>query len=278
MPVRSFPIYLLTYDECVEAAVRICKAIAPSAEKSASPQRLLSMTEELVSEFNNVLGISRSNPLTAVLAEKDSARDSILGNFIKYIRGAQSHHEEEKAQAAAKLYRLIKQYRFDIKSGSYAAESTRIRSLLTELEQDEELKAAVELIGVGQVVIDLRRAQMEFETAHEELLASKAQISAASTLGRIVKPLRKDIRHLLNLIDAFHAMYPDEWNDTVNELDEIVVELASRAKGRRTRGENEKEEEEEPNGENGENNEEQDMANVTALPQTQAESGSDHGK
>lgn len=273
MPVRSFPVYLLTYDECVEAAVRIGRAIAPSAEKSASPQRLLTMVEELVSEFNNVLGLSRSNPLTAVVAEKDTIRDSILSNFVKYIRGAQSHHDEEKAQAAAKLYRLIRQYGFDVKSSSYAAESTRIRSLLTELEL-EDLRSAVELIDVGQVVIDLRRAQMEFETAHGELVASKVQNSTSSTLGKIITPLRKEIRHLLNLIDAFHLMYPDEWNDTVNELNEIIVELASRAKSRRTRDEHEKEEEEEPNGEVEEIGEEQDMVRTTDIPLNQTESES----
>jgi len=245
MAVKSFPVSILIAEECAEAGVRINTTLSPYAATDTNLGRLLVAMSTIVNDLHRALTLSRKKPLTQEILEKDAARGRIYGNLVKFIRGEQSHHLPEKAQAASLLYGILKQHGLGIHHGSYAVESTRLRGLFVDFDLSPQKEAAVTL-GIEEAILELKQAEEEFSVVHNQLIDAKAGIEDIPTISEIADPLRVYLRTILNYLSGLELADPATWAGVVNEINEITIELTAQARSRKTRRKNDEEEEPPP--------------------------------
>lgn len=242
MSLKSIPVYLFNAGECAECSADFSTVLFPFATEDPTLKKLLDDTEAIAAQIRTGLGIGRSNKLTAYVGEKDSLRDHIHGELIKFVRGEQSHRIKEKAAAAQLLYGIIRQFGTKISVDSYAVESTKIRGLLAEFNRDDA-KAAIELLDIGPTVEELRLAELEFDAAHLELINSRANVGSIPKVSQLLNPIRRRLNIVVGYIAGCETAFPDRWEAPVADLNRIITELSARARARQTRA---KEEETEP--------------------------------
>lgn len=245
MPLKNLISSRLNGEESAECAERFNSVLAPIAPTDPTTLKLLDMIIALAIQLRTALGISRANSLTKAVTEKDAERDRAHHDLTKYLRGMQAHLDPAIAQAAQRLYGIIRQFGITISSESYAVESSRIKALVDELS-DARNSADVELIGLGDHITALRLTEEAFCKAHLELLNSKADIGVIPHISDLLNPMRKLLRHTVDYIAVMEVVDPDKWADTVKDVDEIITELNARVRARQTRESNEDEPPSEP--------------------------------
>jgi len=245
MPLKNLISSRLNGEESAECAERFNTVLAPIAPGDPALLRLLDMIIALAIQLRTALGISRANLLTKAVTEKDAERDRAHHGLTKYTRGMQAHRDPAIAQAAQRLYGIIRQFGIILSSESYAVESSRIKALVDELA-DSRNSADVELVGLGDHITALRLAEEAFSKAHIELLNSKADIGVIPHISDLLNPMRKLLRHTVDYVAVMEVVDPNKWSDTVEKVDEIIIELNARVRARQTRESNEEETPEEP--------------------------------
>jgi hypothetical protein len=234
MPIKTLPRYLLLSEELAEAGSRFRATLEPFSANDPVLKRLLDLTGSAVDTALTAFGLVRGNSLTKTVFEKDEIRDGLYADLAKYIRGSRAHYLPAKAEAGALLYGLFKKHGFQLQQNSYAVESSKLKALFVDLENDNAKKAAEEL-GITQAIADLVRAENDFAEVHRQLVSSKA-VEKVPTVSEIVGPLRRLLLNIINYLGTMEYLEPEKWSQPVSELNVVITELAAKARARKSRG------------------------------------------
>jgi len=170
------------------------------------------------------------------LSESDDNRDAIGKNAFYLVTGYSHHPVKEINEAAQKVMNVLNNYGLEIFSMSYAIESSKINSMLLQLEAPEVKEAITKLSGVAEVVAELKKAQEEFEAIfiHSQKNKSESFNSDNAT------DLRKEIVDILNnqlipYLNGMMAVDAAKYGSFVHELASHITLNNSKVKTRARR-------------------------------------------
>lgn len=174
---------------------------------------------------------------TALLAVRDDSRDGAFVGLRDFVKAFVSSGSPEKAAAGELLVEIFRSRGWSIFSLGYSAETSQLNVLVNDLETPEA-QAALTTIGATVWLDDLKTAQGEFETAYQEKVAAQA--------GEDYQPIRDGRRQvaryvaaLLSYVDLQSDLNPVQFGPVVDKIDEVIVDVVTVARARRTRGGNE---------------------------------------
>ncbi len=154
-----------------------------------------------------------------------------------FVKAFVSSGSPEKAAAGELLVEIFRSRGWSIFSLGYSAETSQLNVLVNDLETPEA-QAALTTIGATVWLDDLKTAQGEFETAYQEKVAAQA--------GEDYQPIRDGRRQvaryvaaLLSYVDLQSDLNPVQFGPVVDKIDEVIVDVVTVARARRTRGGNE---------------------------------------
>ncbi len=161
----------------------------------------LNTDPHLSAMFTSLESLSAS--LTAAInrskAESDlEAKDEVRDNQVRalyYLVTGFLHHPDTNIQAAAEtVNKVFEKYGLAITGESYATESSLIASLLEDLSKQKLLDAIALLSGCAEIIVALRTAQEEFETARITYEQEKAEESIQANATAV----KKEVLALVN--------------------------------------------------------------------------------
>jgi DNA-binding MarR family transcriptional regulator len=188
----------------------------------------------------------KSNPVTAKIHEKDSARDDCLLMIRDAIKSNTHNVTDTKAREDASV--LFKVYTRHIKAISrmgFGAETKAIKHLVEEMT-DAENKERCDRIHITPLIATLVQIQAELEALYVERTRI-APVPGESTLKQTHQSLQKAVSRFLGYIDVMIAADEQGTAALANEITRILTEVEAIARARKTRlGHNEPEQPELP--------------------------------
>lgn len=158
--------------------------------------------------YDEVLVLERGNALSGKLNQADLDRDLALRSLISIIKVYLSFPEEEKADAASKLFHLIGKYGKEIDKMPYLQETGVLKNLFQDLDKDDS-KAAIALLHIDDWVEKLKTSAQAFE----QMFVSR-ETDNSTKLSAKVKSARQDTQtvfeQLVTLINAYEIVYGAE--------------------------------------------------------------------
>lgn len=190
--------------------------------------------EEMDHAFQRVL----KDSFTRALNELDLRRDAIILAIRDALEAAisQSFLNAKKAEAAEKIMALYKNMDKKVTKLGYNEESAQISAFLTSIASLEE--TVVQTAGVVQLVQALTETQSEFDTTMEK--RDGADITQITP--RTIRSIRTDmifrIENILTYVRANGVDLPDQYSETITNINALITEVMAKAKADQTRREN----------------------------------------
>jgi hypothetical protein len=186
------------------------------------------------------LTLVRTSEYTVFLFNSDALRDQYYIGFKYHVASFLFHPDEEKVQAAKLIDTQIQASGPTLYNLGYAEETAQLNGLLSSL-QTPEAQAAIKLIGADFWLDLLIKAQQAFEELYQQKVAKKSTKDLPPAMAS-----RKEIVHylsqILNYLDAKTEANPEKYNPVVEKIDEIIVDMMTVARSRKSRKNNNKEE------------------------------------
>ena len=156
--------------------------------------------------YDEVINPSRKSLETEDLAALDKSRDDALGAYHVALLGLQRNPNDAKRQAARLL--LLNFDTFKPSAGQeYMKETELIDQMTKEIDDSQELTAAVTLLGLGDYLDDLNQKNQAFATLMASRTAStEGQVKGAVTAARADLEAKYQLfRRLLNVASTYEG-------------------------------------------------------------------------
>jgi hypothetical protein len=156
--------------------------------------------------YDEVINPSRKSLETEDLANLDNVRDDALGAYHVALLGLQRNPNDSKRQAARLL--LLNFDTFKPSAGQeYMKETELIEQMTKEIDDSQELTAAVALLGLGDYLDDLKQKNQAFATMMASRTAStEGQVKGAVTSARADLEAKYQLfRRLLNVASTYEG-------------------------------------------------------------------------
>ena len=176
----------------------------------------------------------KSNPVTAKIHEKDSARDDCLLMIRDAIKSNTHNVNDAKAREDAVV--LLKVYTRHFKAFNrmeLGAETKAVKHLVEEMT-DAENKERCDRIGITPLIATLVQIQAELEALYVKRTRI-APVPGESTLKQTHQSLQKAVARFLGYIDVMIAADEQATAALANEINRILTEVESIARARKTR-------------------------------------------
>jgi len=169
--------------------------------------------------LDEVLNISRKNPLTIKIGEADAERDGYYSGYKTAVKGYLKMHAGAMREAAEALWQNIKDYKIDPKE-QLDKETGKIENLVGDLEN--KLKEHVTALGLTVFVEQMKAANETVRT----LLIERDNEESARIVGA-VKDARttadEDYKSLVMMVNALWLVnYDDAYDTFINEMNEQI--------------------------------------------------------
>lgn len=156
--------------------------------------------------FDEVINPSRKSLETEDLANLDKVRDDALGAYHVALLGLQRNPNDSKRQAARLL--LLNFDTFKPSAGQeYMKETELIEQMTKEIDDTQELTAAVALLGLGDYLDDLEQKNAAFVSLMASRTAStEGQVKGAVTAARTDLEAKYQLfRRLINVASTYEG-------------------------------------------------------------------------
>ena len=111
--------------------------------------------------YDQVFNPARKSLDTEDLANLDTTRDDALGAYHEAVLGLQRNPNEAKRQAARQLNLNYDTYKPE-RSQEYMKETELIQQMTTEIRAQQQLAAAIQLLGLDDYLTDLEQKNQAF--------------------------------------------------------------------------------------------------------------------
>lgn len=157
-------------------------------------------------QYDLVFNPSRKSLDTEDLKNLDSQRDDALGAYHEVVLGLQRHPNDAKRQAARQLNLNFDTYK-PSRSQEYMKETELITQMTTHIRSDEQLSAAVVLLGLEDYLADLEQKNLAFAQLMTGRTAS-AQGFVKGSVNEARKALEEKyqlLRQMLNVASIYEG-------------------------------------------------------------------------
>lgn len=237
--LTKLPITLLTSGELVTTADRLISAI--DAPLATVLKTRIDKVREASGQLAKALNKDRSSDYTPKLSEADQRRDDAYRSFRHAILSASYRPDEELRAAAGELLDILKRHHSTLYDLGYVAQSTEMKSLRTELEQN---KAAVKQAAVQPLLVEMTEAMEHFDALYQEKLDVESGINlplVSETRTTLAKQLNLMFSHIEIMLEDEH----EEVDSLVEKFNSVITDTMTTVRARQTRLENGDREEEE---------------------------------
>jgi hypothetical protein len=186
------------------------------------------------------LTLIRSSQYTSQLSNSDTTRDQYYISLKNFVSAFLFHPDEEKAQAAKLIDTQIQASDPSLYRLGYAEETAQLNGLLASLQMPEA-RAALKLIGADYWVDLLIEAQQAFEALYQQKVAADA-LKDLPTVTESRKEIVRFLTQIFTYIDAKMETNPEKYNPVAMKIDEVIVDMMTIARSRKSRANNTKEE------------------------------------
>ncbi len=224
--------------------------LTPEETNSISKQVLMSLTDrnridenleiaytELSLEnsmLTKKLNTSRSNPFSKLFSDYIIKRDSIFKggkyNVKSYLYWI---FENNKREAAEKIYEVFKKHENNLQNFSYQEQSSIMNSFIKELGKPE-MQAYIATLNLIFWYRELVKSQDQVEDTYNKKAAFKnGKESLAKKDAQI--PVNNKLENLFTYLNAtiiFKSQVP-EWVEIIKDIESIVTEMSTNARIRR---------------------------------------------
>jgi hypothetical protein len=160
----------------------------------------------------------------SILGPIDEKRDNLLRAIFHEVIAKELWPNETVSNAAARVAVELDKYGFETIDLAYAAESANINALVQDLKKPEVVDAISNLPGFSELVVHLKAAQQEFETAFlqfVDLKIEKGKLLSATKLGKLMRfQINKELVVYLN---AMALSMPEQYKECA-EVIEVIIE------------------------------------------------------
>jgi len=218
---------------------RIIKAIKPLPKVNAGVvAKIFALLIELNKQLTKTLNTSFKTEHSDILKLLDGKRDDAFRALRDALLASSRRLNDTYRLHAQVLLRIFRIHGWSLWTDNYQEESSKLNSLMLELEKDEA-KAALAVLNLTEWFQELKKAQVDFEVAFQ----NKANDDFRSDFVAIqsIRPeLIKNVNDLLDRINS-DSKYSDEaevYTELVSTLNNILEESSVVAKSRKTRSGN----------------------------------------
>jgi hypothetical protein len=160
----------------------------------------------------------------SILGPIDEKRDNLLRAIFHEVIAKELWPNETVSNAAARVAVELDKYGFETIDLAYAAESANINALVQDLEKPEVVDAISNLPGFSELVVQLKAAHQEFETAFLQFVGlkiEKGKLLSATKLGKVMRfQINKELVVYLN---AMALSMPEQYKECT-EVIAVIIE------------------------------------------------------
>ncbi len=173
--------------------------------------------------LDNVFGTAKGSASTDTIENLDARRDDAFTG-ISFIADAYSKHYEAEYRGAAKLVSAtIAKYGKRIVTLNYLSETETLRSLVSDFENQGDVKAAITQLHLTEWVNELKAAN----TAFNEVYLSRNQELSEQPDQNILdlkKPAIENFNSLINLVSSYNTISPNaDYKKIIDEVEELAI-------------------------------------------------------
>lgn len=211
--------------------ISVCRKHAP-AELNIDDR--LTPLEKIVNRLDDVFQKRQKSDLTNEIASLDERRDTAIISLTWFIQAYLNYFEETKCQAAMKIKTAVEQYGSSLYKLNYLAETTTLTNLVHDLESDNELAEAVNILGLKPLVDEIKTSNKLFDEKYLERVEEMSKVPDESAVD-LRKKATAHYRDLVDIIGA-HVLLsgPERYQSLINKLNELIEkynEMISTHKG-----------------------------------------------
>jgi hypothetical protein len=195
--------------------------------------------DNVLKEIEAVFKTDQASKFTPLIETLDIRRDNAIMGIYKCVDGFTYYFEPGKKAAAELLMGQLKVYgqASDVAKASLPAETAIVTSLVGDLGNKAELKAAVELLSLADWVTELQTANMELDKMYVERMVETGNANPNTIRDKRLEAytLYYELREMVAAqarVAKNEAPYPQ----TINELNAVVEQynliLASKGDGK----------------------------------------------
>ncbi len=206
-----------------------------SALKKDTPENdafLMDFTAQLSDKGQQISAAANSIKAESDLAEVDVVRDELISDLNYLLKGYMHHPDAAIKEAAVKTYKVYDNYGVAINKLSYTEQSSKIKSLVTDLQK--VTPEVAQLSGVETLMGGLQQAQSDFEVAEEAYRTEKNKdntTQAASTIRKEIMDLIND--KLVPYLNTMNMVNPTVYEALSADIASIIVRNNDTVKRRR---------------------------------------------
>ena len=163
-----------------------------------------------------------NNDITAQLAHLDDQRDQALICLRQISEGYTHHHAPTLKAAGTKIVECISKYGNRLYSLNYSAETAALKNITRDLQTIPECVSAIQALGLKEVVQEMKRTNLAFETLFIQRLKTLSQFDAKSNKERM-QLTSEAYRTLVKHLEAHATLTPsDLYTSLINHMNENV--------------------------------------------------------
>ncbi len=231
---------LLKPEEIHAFSIRILPIIEPLIPEDAFLAEMKLIVEEKSTDFSVAIGTNRSSKFTPVLMGRDNNRDLRFLGMRNYVITFTYHIDENMAQAAQMLEKIIQTRGFSLHTYGYAEETSSLKSLIEDLKTPAA-KKAIATINAQPWVEWVESAQTDFEEVYQQKVATEAvEDLPLATATR--KELIRYLSRLLSYLEINSEIKAAKFKPVVVKIDEVIVDMMTIARSRKSKASNTKNE------------------------------------
>jgi len=238
--VQTVNYSLLKPEEIHTLAYGVLPIVAPLASEDPFVAEMKPKIDKKTTELSIATGNSRGSKFTPILTECDNQRDLRFLGLRNYVITYTYHTDENVVQAAQVLEKLILTRGFSLHSFGYAEETSSLKSLLEDFKTPAA-QQAITTINAQLWVEWLEKAQQAFEEIYQQKVATEAteDLPLVSVTRR---ELIRYLNRLLSYLDINSEIKPEKFMPVVIKIDEVIVDIMTVARARKSKAKNNKEE------------------------------------
>jgi hypothetical protein len=226
--MKNFTFKLKTYQlrntEFLQLNTDLLLVVEQNDPEALQVAELYQTMKQQVTEANRMLHQQRGHVLSRRLSELDMQREAALTGLQRTMDGARYSPYEVEREAAEKLQTFMAGFGKGISKNNYASQTTVVRNLLDELQQNSALADAVTTLGLQKWITQLQTVNAQFQAGYVNRSVDRGS-HALQPLGlkrmAITEAWERLERRLWSHFDISEGASP--WSETLTGINGILT-------------------------------------------------------
>jgi len=208
----------------------ICHQHAPH---DAQMSRAIDAFGNAVTRFASSYRPRSGSESSAAMASFDKLRGSYLIGIRQYVQAHTHHFDKQMVEAAALLLHNIDHFGHRIYLQNYHTESVIISTMVARWENEPNLKAAINQLGLASWVDELKRVNEAFSHSFLKRLGEATPADVPTTAQCRLEALEQ-YRQLMRMTEAYVVVNPNgSYEHLMREINVLINQVNLMAKGRK---------------------------------------------